>query len=346
MKRTNWTKKATVLLAAICLALAVFSGVTARPGEVWLLQVEGVPVSRELYSYFLSEALQDPAYAESNADAQGRPKDEKALRADVAARCAAFIAVNSELRSRAQPLEAQYKMQVAERVSSIWRVFGPYYSAIGVSKQTITGVQEGILARAQLFRTLYDTGGPRAVPEEEIEAYFYGSHVAYNGLRVFLTKTAEDGSEVPLAKAELDALREELNKLAEAVNDGTDFFAAAQEYGEALSYASPSPVVVHKSSGEYPEEAFEKVRALSPDKATLLEYPDFFLVAMGLNMRESREEYYLAYRDSCLRDLKYAAYEQTLEELFQSYRADENVAAVDRFFRSFTRWPEIVPTGG
>ena len=58
--RTNWTKKATILLAAICVALVGLSAFTPPGAQDWLLQVDGVPLSRAVYSYFLSRRCGTP----------------------------------------------------------------------------------------------------------------------------------------------------------------------------------------------------------------------------------------------------------------------------------------------
>ena len=334
--KTNWTKKATILLAAICVALAALSSFTPSGAQAWLLQVEGVPVSRAVYSYFLSEALRD-AREDGQLKADGRPKDMAALRRDVKARCVEYIAVNSELRKMEIPVDQMLKSEVAEQTASLWRLFSGYYRSIGVDKQTLNAALTGRAARDQLFRALYDEGGKTPTPEESIEAYFYGNYLAYEGVRVLRTVMSEDGELRDMDIPEAAALRQVLADFTEAANDAGDFYSAAkdEEFALALGYLPPSVTMVRKGTVDVSDADFEQLRGLRPDRITLLNLPGFFLVARGVNMRESPEEFYMGRRADCLWKLKGAAYEAALKEICKGFRADENAAEVERVYREW-----------
>ena len=336
MKRISWAKRITVLMAAACIALAALSGTAQRPDLTLMLQVEGVPIYRDTYCYLLSEALRDTP---RNRD--GRPKDLGALRKDIMRRCVALVAVKSELYNREKSIDPQTKALVAERSAYAWRTFHAYYTSIGVNKQTINSIFTARAAREQLFLALYDTGGGREVPEEEIEDYFYSNYAAYNGVRVFLTRDNEDGTERPLTKAETENLRSTLQQLVDEVNDGGDFLDAAvsDAYAQALRYAAPMDNTVQKGSASVTDKEFDAVRALATDKAALLEFPAYFLVAKGIDMKKSPEEYYRGYRASCLWALQGEAYDAALQELYKAFRADENVAAVERLLANWDWQP-------
>jgi len=332
MKRTTWTKKATVLLAAICVALVALSSFAPAGAQEWLLQVEGVPVSRAAYSYFLDQALRDAPL-----NANGRPKNMAALRKDVTARCVEYIAVNSELRAMEVPVDQMLKAQVSDRTAFYWQVFGRHYSSIGVDKQTLGAILMGQAARDQLFRAIYDVGGARPTSEEALQAYFYGSFVAYDGVRVFRTALREDGTERDMTPEEAAELKATLADFVEAANEAEDFYGVAQEerFADALSYGMPSTAVVEKNAGEVSAEDFEKIRALPRDKISLLDLDGFLLVATGVDMREAEDEYYRGYRADCLWKLRGEAYAEALKELCAMFRADENAAAMDKFYREW-----------
>ncbi|MDR1465749.1 MAG: hypothetical protein LBJ11_10705 [Oscillospiraceae bacterium] len=350
MKRNKWTKPATILLAAVCIFLAALGGGAVAPKDQWLLQVDGVPISREEYLYFLSEALRDPLYSTGARD--GKPADMAALRKDTAQRCVAYVAVQTELSTMRRALGPQYKQEAANSTAGLWRIFGAYYRRIGVSKETLLKMETYRAAERQLFEAWYDGKTARwGVPETEIEAYFDDHYVAYNGIRVFLTETAEDGSEVPLTKLEMDSLRNKLSELAAEVNSGTAFLTAAQHYGEVLGYGSPASAVIELGGPEIPPGGFVRLKQLDPKKASVLEFDKFFLVAMGIDMKAGRDEYYLRYRNLCLRDLRQEQFDQTMAAMCATYGADENVGAVERLLREFP-WetqtisdaPSMVPT--
>jgi len=342
MKRINWAKRITVLMAAVCVALAALSGTAPRPDLTTMLQVEGVPIYRDTYCYLLSEALRD-----TPRDKDGRPLDMQALREDIVRRCVAIVAVNSELYNREKSIYPQTKAQVAQRAAYAWRTYHAYYASIGVNKQTINSIFTARAAREQLFWALYDRGGSYEVPEEEIEGYFYSNYAAYNGVRVFLTTDNEDGTERALTKAETENLRSTLKQLVDEVNDGADFLEAAvsDAYAQALRYAAPMDNMVQKGGASVTDKEFGAVRALATDKAALLEFPAYFLVARGIDMKEQTEEYdrteeyYRGYRGACLWALRGEAYEEALEELYKSFRADENIAAVERLLANWVWQP-------
>jgi len=60
-----------------------------------------------------------------------------------------------------------------------------------------------------------------------------------------------------------------------------------------------------------------------------LEFDDSLVIARGVDMRESPEEFFDVYRAECLRALESEAFEEALVELFAAFRADENVTAVE-----------------
>ena len=327
MKRISLAKQATVLLAAVCVTLVGVRAYSAMLAQDWLLQVEGVAISRELYSFFLSEAL-----IEAERDENGVPTDMQALREDIKARAAALVAINSELYNRRVVLDQLAKARVAQRTSALWRVVGNYYTAIGVSKETVGLAQAGLAGRDQLFRALYDTGGSRETPEERIQAFFYDNYAAFQGMQLFFTATEEDGTERMMTNTERLALLEAARELAAEVNreEGPDFFEASQQerFAAAMSYATPAMHMVMRIV-DMPAERFEEVAGLSADRVSVLEFDDGLIIARGIDMRESPEEFYDVHRAACLRALESEAFEEALAELFAAFSAEENTAAVD-----------------
>ena len=336
--RTNWTKKATILLAAICVALAAMTAFTPSGAQEWLLQVEGTPVSRAVYSYFLSQAVRDAQQA-GQMKADGSPKDLSALRKDVAARCVEYIAIGNQLRDMEVPVDRVLKSQVAEQTAFFWRVFGRYYKSIGVSKQTLNAALTGEAAKDQLFRAMYDAGGTKGTTEASIQAYFYGNFLAYEGIRVFRWVMEEDGEDRKMEDDEVLALHQTLLDFAQAVNDTDDFYGVAQEetFARALSGGMPTMTWVRTDASEFSEDELKQLQNLKNDKVVLLSLTRFFLVAKGVNMRDSKEEHYFRYRADCLWKLKGAQFEAELKKLCGGYRADENTGAMERFYRAW-KW--------
>ena len=346
MKRNNWTKQMTILLSAVCLLLlSLGGGQTARQWNDCLLQVEGVPVSREIYSYFVSEALSDGTAA---LDEDGRPEDMRALRDDVKRRCTEFVAVNSELRRHGHSISPQRKAEVAERSAFVWRAFGTYYTSIGVDKPTINAIWRGRAEREQLFFAIYDDEqSPRRVPEEAAQGYFYANFVALQGLRVFPTVALDDGTARDMTISERTALRQQLdNFLQEANLEGKVFALVASEdpYAAALDYMTPTEMVLQKGAGDVPDETFDQLRKWKPGEVSLLFAEDsYYMIGSAIDMGKEPAQYYEMYRGECLKKLRGVEYEALLRELFSRFQADENVAEVDRLLGN---WPYRPIAGG
>ena len=344
-KSIKWVKPATIVLAVVGLVCAVLVGVQTerRAANSHLLQVGKTRISREIYSYFVSEAISDGT-VELNKN--GTPKDMKLLREEVKRRCTEFVAVQSELSSHQRSISQQLKLQAAERSAFVWRTFGSYYTSIGVDKPTINTIWLGLSSREQLFRTLYDDDtSPRKVPDESMQAYFYGNYVAIEALKIYQTVALDDGTERPMTIAERGTLRAQLDSLVQASNqEGAVFALVASEESHAvpLNYATPAEMLLQKTDGDMPPAVFDQLREWGPDTVSLLLVDDsYYLVGRGINMREAAGVYYAVHRNECLWALKGAEYEGLLQELFKGYKANENAKEVDRLLKN---WPwEPVP---
>jgi hypothetical protein len=308
------------------MALVGVRALSKRPDN-WLLQMEGVPVYQALYSYYFTQSLLD-----AEKDKQGVPKDMKAVRQETKERCAQYIAVTSELRNMKIALDQDLKAQAAERTMHLWQAFGNYYESVGIDKPTVLQAQTGFAAKEQLFRALYGEDGKRETPEESIQSYFYGNYVAYEGVAVPYTVMESDGNMRKMTPVEKQNLITTMKALADEINtNDMDFLELAQEdiYAKALNYILPEPNVVGKNI-DMPAEAFERIRAFDQKKITVMEQPEFVMVARGVNMRTDEGQFYHSYRDVCMKALRWPDYEKALKELYAAFRADENIAAVER----------------
>jgi len=285
--KINWAQKMTMLLAAVCATLVIVVSHAATDTPQWLLQVDGVPISRELYSFFLTQALVD-----TPRDANGVPVNMLALREDVMARAEAFVAVESELANMGVSLDPVATARAVERTTALWRVFGNYFTAMGISKEVVGIGEMNLAAQDQLFRALYDTGGTRAVDEEMIESYFYGNFVAFDGMRLFFTVMEEDGTERNMTQTERGILIDTMRAMLAELNreDGPSIYDIAQDeqFAPALNDALPAISMIRRGV-DLPVDQFDQVRNLSPDRFSMLEFENELIVARGVNMRVRRE---------------------------------------------------------
>ncbi|MCL2531415.1 MAG: hypothetical protein FWE40_04590 [Oscillospiraceae bacterium] len=334
MRRNNWTKYAQVLLAAVCIVLvALVANAHTLAQQDWMLQVEGIPISRQLYSYFIAQAL-----AEVERDDNGVPLDMEELRAHAAAQAITFVALNSELRNQGVTLEPYMRAEVAQRTALLWRTFGHYYTRLGIDKEIVALVQDSIAAQDRLFRALYDTGGLREVPEESLESFFYGNFAAIDGLRLPLRVIEEDGSERAMTQTERGILVDTMRAMAVEANreGGPPLLILAQEelFATAMNYAMPFAMVLRRDL-DLTSADFDRVMVLSTESVTVLELEHEVIVAHGVDMREHKEEFYYMHRAYCLRTMMLPAFEADLQLLFAQFTADENVAAIESLLNNW-----------
>jgi len=334
MRRNNWTKYAQVLLAAVCILLiALAANAHTLAQQEWMLQVQGIPISRQLYSYFVAQAL-----AEVERDDNGVPRDMNELRARAAARAIALVALNSEMYNQGIHLEPYMRAEVAQRTTFLWRAFGAYYTRLGIDKEIVALVQDSVAAQDRLFRALYDTGGLREVPEESLESFFYGNFAAIDGLRIPLRVIEDDGSERAMTQTERSIVIDTMLAMAVEANreGGPPLFMLAQEelFASTMNYAMPFEMVLRREQ-DLTSADFDRVMVLATDRVTVLALDDEVIVARGVDMRESKESFYYVHRAYCLRTMMLPAFEADLQLLFSQFTADENVAAIESLLNNW-----------
>jgi hypothetical protein len=329
MQKRNWAKKSTILISAVAVVLVLLAGLTEQSNP-YCLQVDWLPIQKEMYSYYVAQALSDSALR-PKAGQKPTAAQQKEIRTQTEIYITQMVAVSSELHNMGVSIDQVYKKQVAQYTGQAWRVYGGYYKKIGVSKEMVALAQTGRVAKEQLFTALYAENGRRAVPEAEVKAYFYGNYAACNGVRVFLRERAQDMDDATWKK-EKDALKIRLQTFADEVNrEGKNFFSAAMENVQLLGNV-PENIVYSKDNAFVTAEMIEQLRGLDSQKITLLEFPDFFLLAQGFNMRENEGEYYRNYKSEVLHKLKDAEYAALLEDMTATYQTGENPAAIKTLF--------------
>ena len=119
-------KKTICAVLAAVLCLCTLSACSRGSG----VSVNGAEISKGVYLYFTDEAKKE------NPDA-----DEAALKTAVNQMISEYVAVNSIYADRGLSLSADAKMELTQTVNSLWRLFGTYYTELGVTKQDLNNVE-------------------------------------------------------------------------------------------------------------------------------------------------------------------------------------------------------------
>ena len=299
-------KKTICAVLAAVLCLCALSACSRGSG----VSVNGTEISKGVYLYFADEAKKE------NPDA-----DEAALKTAVNQMISEYVAVNSIYADRGLSLSAEAKMELTQTVNSLWRLFGTYYTELGVTKQDLNNVEANKQYRDALIVDYYAPDGDEPIAEETLKTYFNQNYIAFKNITGFLTTVDNDGNAVPLSDAEKTALTTSFTNIANAVNGGSSI----EEQANALdnTIVNTETVVVSKADTRYPAEFFTAVAAIPNGTAKAFTAGDYIFVVQREDITDEDRDLYSQYRTDCLKMLKGEAFEQVLAGWAKLYPVSE-----------------------
>ncbi len=321
-------RKVVCPLLTVCLFCLALSSCSSK--NAYALTVEGAEVPPEVYAYYLDKVHSKPAaYGLVLSPAEGK------LHEKAAQLCAEYVAVNSLFSQLGMNLGFEDKISVSQAVNSRWRLFSHHYETIGVSKQTLAKIEGCAAAEKALFLKFYDTGGLKAVGEEEARAYYEQNYIAFRAINGYLTKTDEDGKTVPLTDTEKNALKSRFDAMAVDVADGKSFESVGLEFAAEQSYSQgrSGTTVIKKGDNSYPEGFYDAVAALKTGFPTVLEFDGYLFLVVREEPFGNEEATYNEYRAECLKALKGDEFDEDIAKHASAYPVTEN----DRVIRQVSK---------
>ena len=282
---------AVLLLTAVLLFCSCGGKETAA---VYPLTVNGTPIDGEVFTCFLDRA------------ATALPEGTQEEQIDYAVQlCIHYVAVNSAFTGAGMSLSPAEKKETDEEVNTQWQLYGPYYTALGVSRQTFARLRRSERYTEKLRQAYFGEGGPDEVPEQRLRDFLAARYVAFRSIR--LPKKTRDayGNETDRSEAQQAALQEKIAAGLSAVNDnGTGIesvFATfvSDRNGDREEYAE---VVTDGSDHAWSAEFVEAVRGIPEGTAAALDYGDAYYLVYRENILAD-EDIFEAYRDKCLKAL-------------------------------------------
>ena len=293
---------------AICVGLVCalcFCSLCACAGRS-AVSVNGTPIADGVTAYFTDAARQ--ALPEATEEAQ----TEEANR-----RIAEYVAVNSAFKARALALSTAEKAEISQNVNSLWRLFGTYYSDLGVTKQDLLLVETANAYKDAVMTDYYALDGDEPVSEETLKTYFNENYVAFKSITGFLTTADDSGNAVSLSDKDKQALTASFEKTANAINGGS----SVEEQASAIenTTANTETVVVHRDNPNYPDGFFSQVAAIENGTAKSFTLGDYIFLVQREDIADADRNLFATYRTDCLRTLKGAAFEKVLENWTAAY---------------------------
>lgn len=212
-------------------------------------------------------------------------------------------------------------MELTQTVNSLWRLFGTYYTELGVTKQDLNNVEASKQYRDALIVDYYAPDGDEPIAEETLKTYFNQNYIAFKSITGFLTTADNDGNAVPLSDAEKTALTTSFNNIANAVNGGSSIEEQANAVDNTI--VNTETVVISKADTRYPAEFFTAVAALQNGTAQAFSAGDYIFVVQREDITDEDRDLYSQYRTDCLKMLKGEAFQQVLDGWAAQYPVAE-----------------------
>ena len=162
-------------LAALLALAAVLLCSCGKEQErvVYPLTVNGTSLDGEIFTYFLDKAVNT------------LPEGTQEERVNHAVQlCIHYVAVNSTYSGAGLSLTAAEKKEADEETNVQWNLYGPYYSAIGISRQTFSKLRRSELYLEKLRQAYFGEGGSDEIPADQLRAYLDTRYVAFRVIRI------------------------------------------------------------------------------------------------------------------------------------------------------------------
>ena len=263
----------SLFLSVCCVISALTLSGCSAADKATAMEINGVEISDDVFSYFLDKAVVD-----LGVDAPYNSLKEKA-----AAYAETYFKTNSLAHSQGVTLSTAEKAAVSEKVNAYWRIYGKYYSKIGVTKETLTKIFSADSFREALLVHYYGTGGEEEIPTARLYAQFKTNYIVFQAITGYFTETDLNGQTVKIDETESEALVLKFQNMAAMVNAGEQTMEEAADFlGESGYQSSVQTVVLRKDDNSYPAGFFEKVQSTEARLATVIGTSDYiFLVLRG-----------------------------------------------------------------
>lgn len=295
-------KKAICMILAGVLCLLSLCACTRRAS----VSVNGTPIGEGVAAYFIDAARQvlpDATEEEQTAEAHRQ--------------IAEYVAVNSAFSERNLALTTAEKADVSQSVNNLWRLFGGYYTELGVTKQDLLLVETSKAYKDAVMADYYAPDGDEPVSEETLKAYFNENYVAFKSVTGFLTTADDSGNAVTLSDADKQSLTARFEKSAAAINGGS----SVEEQASAIenTTANTETVVVHRDNPNYPDGFFAQVSGIENGTAQSFVLGEYIFLIQREDITDADRNLFATYRTDCLRTLKGAAFETVLQAWSAAY---------------------------
>lgn len=314
-------------VVCLCLVLLTLCGCTMpwSKEEAPALTVSGAEIGADLYAYYLTLVLRTPEAYGVAAD------DEDAVREQAIRLCVDYAAVGSAFANEGLRLSPEYKMQIAENVSTKWSFYKKYYQSVGIEKQTVTKYETNEAKRKALIEHKYGEGGAQAVSKIELDAYYAVNYVTFRSINGYLTRS---GTGERLSEAEIREAEKCFTEMCERVLAGSSPDDVCKDYADRPFMASTEAetVTINRKINNYPSEFFASVQKMDEGAARVIETNDYIFLVVKQSAES--DENLQSHKLSCLLEMCAEPFAAYLKPITDGYSVHKDSVALREVYNA------------
>ena len=281
-------------------------------------------VDSEIFTYFLNDAYYSVnGYTESECIELATSESLK------------YVAVNTHFAQNVGSLELDEKAALSREVNALWRIYGDYYTGIGVSKDAFFKIKQYEYCKENLRFSLYDTDGTQPLSEAYIQQYFNTNYV---GIKYFYQDLYTVKSESEVA-AMTDYDRQVYESAKKSAQERYDYISTLANYvnssvytmneafmvatGEVYADVSVSATVIDKKGSSFSPEFIDAVTKQSVGSAFIITNAEksYIYLIERIDLLDTKYDFYSQYRDECLKAVSEGYFNNEIGLWVQSYNA-------------------------
>ncbi len=299
--------KAICIFTVACLC---FLSLCSCNTEDYALTVNSVKVSKGVFGYYLSVAVNSPGFKDIH--------DKENLASKL---CAEYVAGNKLIEKYGIELSAKEKVVVSSELKTNWQLYSSFYEKYSVSKQTLCLMLEYESLIDRLVETVYSETGDKPLENEEILSFF-NSHYAVAKV-MFTPFTAE------MTQDDIKAITDKYTAMANAVRAGGDFSSAAQLYPDLSEYEDAEHIVSSFDSS-YPKDFFKNVAQTKVGETHTLRYKN----GIYLVKKSDSSPFFELYKSECIVKMKKSEVLSELQHTAQNSNIEFNTRIISQIMRT------------
>lgn len=324
-------------LAAAVLAVLTACSLSACGGDTsWTFRSGDYTVTSGMYVGLSIDALSAASSTEGY-DSTKSPFDQdiestdsvKWLQAKANQLSKEYLAIETQFAERGLTLSEQDQSEIDSQVEMYWTQFGmgSVYEEEGCGKTSYATLVANNYKKNLLFQNVYGEGGEKEVPESELEATFQNDYV--KGVYISLSILDDEGEK--LTGDELQAVKDDAQKLADRIEAGEDFEEVKAQYladpdAEEESEPTDTSIVTLKESAT--TAPYNAIASGEVGEVQVVEGTNAMFVVQTLDVMSGTS--FDDYRDTVLQNMKADEFEDLITEWVSALEITENESAVSK----------------